>query len=725
MRQKLLKQLVLPILGLLRQAFFRIFPINLVISPEEMAKLESFKTRRAMRDLYRVKPHPLQGSGTKTFVWLIPEVKSGRGGRSTIFRIAQYLAYRGIQNEFLVFSRDADDDEQTKKSIIVQDYRFIPHARVRQIGPDDDLNELFSTLQGDILFATHFGSQLTGLMAQHFNRRILLLQDREGLFEPYGWQGLISDSSALDDFYEYLYAGPWLEAHSREIKHQTFPLGSDYLYPYLLRHLVPGRNLSDDEEAVHIAVYARPSTPRRATELIWITLTLLAQQHSPCHVIVHNYGEALPDRNLPFETRNHGSLRYDRMLELLRDCDFAISFSATNYSLLPFEALACGTQAIEVDTEANRLCLEGAGVAFISPLPSIAAHQLSEMIQAYLDNGRCHPALSERVLQERDWTECLEPVADFLGVPAYHPDQAARPSLSVCLPTHNAGPQFELFLESLKQQKLQTFEFCVIDSSSTDDTVARLRAAFPEVKLRQIAPQEFSHGGTRNQLVDMAMGERLLFLTQDALLADNLLLRTMVETTMEENIAQAFCRHTAYPHHSDFIKRDVEGTFNNLRRDMAWPMGEQDLGHNPRLLYFSSNNCCIYRRDLLQRIPFQAVNYGEDQLWTREVMAAGFLKAYVHSTVVIHSHDYEPEETFQRAETDAAYWKLVQNYKAPKSWTDLRGMNKRDIAFAKERGLADHVLAKRLAVNEARVAGRKAGLQTTKVPYQQGQKTEA
>ena len=725
MCQKLVKQFFFRLPGLLRQAFFRIFPIHRVFSAEEMEKSTCFQTRTAVKDLYRIKPHPLQGSATNTFVWLIPEVKTGRAGRLTIFRLAQYLAYRGIRNQFLVFSRDADADEQTKKSIICQDYRFIPNARVRHVGPDDDLDELFSALQGDILFATHFGSQLTGLMAQHFNRRILLLQDREGLFDSYGWQGLISDSGALDDFYEYLYAGPWLESHNTEIKHQTFPLGSDYLYPYLLRNLVTSMNVSDDEEAVQIAVYSGPSTPRRATELIWITLTFLAEKHSPCRVIIHNYGDALPDRSLPFETRNHGPLPYDRMLELLCDCDFAISFNATNYSLLPLEALACGTQAIEVDTEANRRRLEDAGVAFISPLPSIAVHQLSEMIQAYLDNGRRHPALSETVMQERDWTECFEPVANFLSVPAFHQNQAARPTLSVCLPTYNAGPQFELLLESLKQQKLQTFELCVIDSSSTDDTVARVRAAFPDVKFRQIGPQEFSHGGTRNQLVDMATGERVLFLTQDALLADNLLLRTMVDTTLEENIAQAFCRHAAYPHHSEFIKRDLVDTFNNLRRDMAWPMGELDLSHNPRLLCFSSNNCCIYRRDLLQRIPFQPVNYGEDQLWTREVMKAGFLKTYIHSTAVIHSHDYEPEETYQRAETDAAYWKLVQNYKAPKSWIDLQGMNKRDTAFAKERGLSDHVLAKRLAVNEAMVAGRKAGLQATKVPYQQGQKTEA
>ncbi|MET1080075.1 MAG: glycosyltransferase, partial [Pseudomonas sp.] len=49
-------------------------------------------------------------------------------------------------------------------------------------------------------------------------------------------------------------------------------------------------------------------------------------------------------------------------------------------------------------------------------------------------------------------------------------------STALIIPTRNAGPCLDAQLPALAAQTLQPDEFLVVDSSSSDDSVARLRA---------------------------------------------------------------------------------------------------------------------------------------------------------------------------------------------------------------------------------------------------------
>src|SRR5690554_2630111 len=89
------------------------------------------------------------------------------------------------------------------------------------------------------------------------------------------------------------------------------------------------------------------------------------------------------------------------------------------------------------------------------------------------------------------------------------------PSFAVCIPTLNAGPEFERCL-SLTRGALHGARLLVVDSSSSDGTAARARAAGAEVLA--IARSDFNHGGTRSLAVrHLDTAEVVVFLTQDAL----------------------------------------------------------------------------------------------------------------------------------------------------------------------------------------------------------------
>src|SRR5262249_41358950 len=90
--------------------------------------------------------------------------------------------------------------------------------------------------------------------------------------------------------------------------------------------------------------------------------------------------------------------------------------------------------------------------------------------------------------------------------------------VSVIIPTWEAGAYLPALLARLHEQTLAPDEILVVDSSSTDATVAIARAAGCVV--RGIAKGDFDHGGTRNLAAGMACGDILVFLTQDALPCD-------------------------------------------------------------------------------------------------------------------------------------------------------------------------------------------------------------
>ena len=83
--------------------------------------------------------------------------------------------------------------------------------------------------------------------------------------------------------------------------------------------------------------------------------------------------------------------------------------------------------------------------------------------------------------------------------------------VSILIPSYNAGSLFATLLEKLSRQQLRLFEIIVVDSSSTDDTLAIAKSH--GVRTLVIPKQEFDHGGTRTQMGKMAKGDVLVYVT--------------------------------------------------------------------------------------------------------------------------------------------------------------------------------------------------------------------
>lgn len=217
--------------------------------------------------------------------------------------------------------------------------------------------------------------------------------------------------------------------------------------------------------------------------------------------------------------------------------------------------------------------------------------------------------------------------------------------IQVIVPTCEAGPHFKNFVAALREQEnLQPSDVLVIDSSSMDETVQLARAAGFKVKI--VARREFSHGGTRAAAVRETTADFLVFLTQDAILADRAAIKTLCATLEQDRqIGVVYGRQ---------LPTDTTSIFGRYARLFNYPevsrvntvAAKQKFGLKAA---FCSDSFAAYNRKLLLAIGnFLPVNFGEDTCAAAKLLLAGYKVAYCAEAQVYHAHSYGCWEEFQR-----------------------------------------------------------------------------
>jgi rhamnosyltransferase len=212
-------------------------------------------------------------------------------------------------------------------------------------------------------------------------------------------------------------------------------------------------------------------------------------------------------------------------------------------------------------------------------------------------------------------------------------------SVSVALPVLQGGERFREVLAAIRAQRIdRPVEIVVVDSGSTDGSVPAAREHGATVV--EIPRAEFSHGQTRNRLMEMARGAHVAFLTQDAVPAhEGWLAALLGGFALGDDVALVCGPQLPRPEASPMVRHELDGFFARFgaaaRVDR---LGGAPLGAGPEAFYSSVNGAVA--RWAWERVPFRPVAYGEDHVLAADVLRAGLAKAYVPDAAVVHSHDY-------------------------------------------------------------------------------------
>ena len=118
--------------------------------------------------------------------------------------------------------------------------------------------------------------------------------------------------------------------------------------------------------------------------------------------------------------------------------------------------------------------------------------------------------------------------------------------VSILVLTKNGMPDIRNCLKAVYDQcTTNPFEVIVVDSGSTDETLEVAKAF--HVQLEQVPPATFHHARTRNFAADLASGEILVFLSQDAIPSSDRWLDAMVANFADPSVGAVYGRQLPRP----------------------------------------------------------------------------------------------------------------------------------------------------------------------------------
>ena len=167
-----------------------------------------------------------------------------------------------------------------------------------------------------------------------------------------------------------------------------------------------------------------------------------------------------------------------------------------------------------------------------------------------------------------------------------------------------------------------------------------------DISVIPIPKEAFDHGGTRKYGATLSNADILLFMTQDAIPADEYLIENLLKPYGDPRVSAAYARQIA--NDSSDIIEEFTRNFNYPKK--SYVKSKADLPKMGIKTYFCSNVCASYRNDIYKKLGgfVKKTIFNEDMIMAAGMIEAGYRIAYSPEAKVIHSHRYSYLQQFTR-----------------------------------------------------------------------------
>lgn len=223
----------------------------------------------------------------------------------------------------------------------------------------------------------------------------------------------------------------------------------------------------------------------------------------------------------------------------------------------------------------------------------------------------------------------------------------------LCLiPTLNAQDEIKVLIDKLKIQKNIDLKILVIDSSSSDNTIEILNNL--DIEYISIDKKDFNHANTRNVVLDYEV-DYYLFMTQDAIPYDDLLVYNLLECFTKKDVVVSYARQ--------IVKSDAD-IIEQYARNTNYPSksiikSKNDLSKIGIKTFFCSDSCAMYDSNYFKKVNGfkKDLNTNEDMEFAARVILDGKKIFYNADAKIYHSHNFSFLEYWRRYKQIGKFFK--------------------------------------------------------------------
>ena len=226
-----------------------------------------------------------------------------------------------------------------------------------------------------------------------------------------------------------------------------------------------------------------------------------------------------------------------------------------------------------------------------------------------------------------------------------------RKKVDVVIPTYKPGKKFSRLLKMLQRQTWPVGKIIVMNTEKSFWN----EHGFEGIKNREVhhlTKEEFDHGETRNRGMRFSRADIVVFMTDDAVPADEHLIEALVKAFKQrgpqgEAVIMAYARQL--PDKDCPLAERYTRSFNYPEESCV--KTRADLEQMGIKTFFASNVCCAYDREKFwfQGGFIRRTIFNEDMIFAgKALLQDDYAVAYVAGARVIHSHNYNCRQQFKR-----------------------------------------------------------------------------
>lgn len=238
-------------------------------------------------------------------------------------------------------------------------------------------------------------------------------------------------------------------------------------------------------------------------------------------------------------------------------------------------------------------------------------------------------------------------------------------SVDIIIPTYRPDESVVYLIKKLLKQTYPIHEIHIIDTE-TGIFSKELKNISDKIRISKIKPEQFDHGGTRHEGAMQSHADIILYMTQDAMPVNEYLVEELVKAFDNEKIAAAYARQL--PNSKCNVIERYTRAFNYPEQSRIKSL--EDLETLGIKTYFCSDVCAAYRKSVYESLGGfeEKTIFNEDMIMAAKIIQSGRSVKYVAEAKVIHSHNYNCKQQFQRnfdlAVSQVEHPEVFQNIKS-------------------------------------------------------------